>query len=95
LYGLVYMNTVATFPRAIFIVSIAIASISFTLLAFVRLPNERRDLARSREGDDDVEEGAEIEVARDGLEREETLVDISLGQGEGTVFPKSPAERSS
>ncbi|KAG5643210.1 hypothetical protein DXG03_001328 [Asterophora parasitica] len=41
-YGLVYMKTVATFPRAIFILSMVTVILSVALLAFVRLPNEGR-----------------------------------------------------
>ncbi|KAF8236196.1 hypothetical protein L208DRAFT_1252513 [Tricholoma matsutake] len=78
MYGLVYMKTVATFPRTIFIVSLLMVSISFVLLAFVRLPKEHCnrtfDLATSR--DDDIEEEAEDELDGSRLGREETLVDI-------------------
>ncbi|TFK36324.1 major facilitator superfamily domain-containing protein [Crucibulum laeve] len=38
LYGLVYARTVATFPRAIFFVSVGTITASFILLTFVRLP---------------------------------------------------------
>lgn len=71
LYGLIYMKTVATFPQSIFIMSMVMVTISFTLMAFVRLPKERRafDLARSRDNDD-VEE-AEPEIVQG--EREETI----------------------
>ncbi|KAG6829195.1 hypothetical protein H0H92_005396 [Tricholoma furcatifolium] len=40
LYALVYMKTVATFPRAIFFLSMAIITSSFTLLMFLRLPGK-------------------------------------------------------
>ncbi|KAJ3851635.1 major facilitator superfamily domain-containing protein [Lentinula lateritia] len=38
MYGLVYMKTVAVFPRTIFFVSVASTFISFVFLSFVRLP---------------------------------------------------------
>lgn len=38
MYGLVYMKTVAVFPRTIFFVSLASTFISFVFLSFVRLP---------------------------------------------------------
>jgi hypothetical protein len=96
MYGLVYMNTVATFPRAIFAVSIAMVTIAFMLLAFVKLPKERRDRGRSRD-DDDVEEDAEPEVVGGVLGQEELLVDAGdSGNGEGTVLAtRSPFGRSS
>jgi len=37
LFGIVYMATVATFPRAIFVVGAAVHFCAFILLAFVRL----------------------------------------------------------
>ncbi|RDB23050.1 putative membrane protein C14C4.07 [Hypsizygus marmoreus] len=40
LYGLVYMETVASTPRAIFFVSMITIALSFTLLTLVRLPKE-------------------------------------------------------
>ncbi|KAG6908765.1 hypothetical protein DXG01_003377 [Tephrocybe rancida] len=51
MYSLVYMKTVATFPRAIFILSTVTCMSSFGLLAFVRLP--RRD---HKPATDDIEE---------------------------------------
>ncbi|KAF8643895.1 hypothetical protein AX16_008911 [Volvariella volvacea WC 439] len=40
MYALVYMRTVATFPRTIFFVSVLSVAVSFVLLAFIRLPPE-------------------------------------------------------
>ena len=40
LFGIVYMATVATFPKAIFVVGAAVLFCAFTLLAFVRLPRD-------------------------------------------------------
>jgi hypothetical protein len=79
------MNTVATFPRAIFVTSMAIVSISVVLLAFVRLPKEHRGRAfgptRNHSSDGDVEDRpeADVEVVGARLGREETLVDIGGG----------------
>ena len=97
MYGVVYTNTVATFPRAIFIMSMTIVAVSFVLLTFVRLPKDRRDhsfvLARSH--GDDVEEDAESELVGGVLGQEETLVDTgTLGNRDGNVPPKSPPGRS-
>lgn len=41
LYGLVYMKTVATFPRAIFAITVASVVLSFFLFSLVRLPKDR------------------------------------------------------
>jgi hypothetical protein len=64
MYGLVYMKTVATFPRTIFFVSVIVVTISLTLLAFVRLPEEEEarsgSVSPSSSGmGDDVEEVAD------------------------------------
>ncbi|KAJ7510054.1 major facilitator superfamily domain-containing protein [Mycena galericulata] len=40
LYGIVYVKTVATFPKAIFFVSVASVVISLTCLSLVRLPTD-------------------------------------------------------
>ncbi|KAJ4487747.1 major facilitator superfamily domain-containing protein [Lentinula aciculospora] len=45
MYGLVYMKTVAVFPRTIFFVSVGSTVISFMFLSFVRLP--RNSVGRS------------------------------------------------
>ncbi|KDR73680.1 hypothetical protein GALMADRAFT_251460 [Galerina marginata CBS 339.88] len=47
LYGLVYMKTVATFPRTIFFVSVASVAVSFVLLSLVRLPKESNNRRES------------------------------------------------
>jgi len=40
LYGIVYMATVTTFPRAIFVVGAAVHFCAFILLAPIRLPSD-------------------------------------------------------
>jgi len=40
LFGIVYMATVTTFPRAIFVVGAAVHFCAFIMLAFVRLPSD-------------------------------------------------------
>jgi len=40
LFGIVYMTTVTTFPRAIFVVGAAVHFCAFIALAFVRLPSD-------------------------------------------------------
>jgi hypothetical protein len=75
MYGLIYMETVATFPRMIYVVSLVAVVVSFTLLAFVRLPIERpSDPIGS--SDLDVEEDAAFEVVAGGLGQEFTPVDV-------------------
>ena len=100
IYGLVYTKTVVIFPRAIFTMSMAIVAVSFVLLAFVRLPKDRRNhafvLARSRGDSDDVEEEAESELVGGVLGQEETLVDTgNLVNRGGAVLLKSPPGHSS
>lgn len=72
LYGLVYMKTVATFPRAIFFVSVGTIAISFVLLSFVRLPKDDRESLST-----DVEE-----TESSALAQEATLVDVSEAEEE-------------
>ncbi|KAF9053131.1 major facilitator superfamily domain-containing protein [Panaeolus papilionaceus] len=50
LYGVVYAKTVATYPRAIFFVSVASLIVSFVILALVRIPKDPIQ-PQSREGD--------------------------------------------
>lgn len=45
LYGLTYMNTVRTFPAAIFFVTSASITLAFALLALVRIPPEAASAA--------------------------------------------------
>lgn len=40
IYGVVYIKTVAIFPRMVFFVSVAAISISYCLLSFVRIPKD-------------------------------------------------------
>ncbi|KAK7054689.1 hypothetical protein VNI00_003152 [Paramarasmius palmivorus] len=67
MYGLIYMNTVATYPRTIFFVSVASVLISFIILAFVRLPAGTKPGTLS-----DVEEQL---LPEGSTAREDTLVD--------------------
>ncbi|KAJ7444922.1 major facilitator superfamily domain-containing protein [Mycena latifolia] len=66
IYGLVYIKTVATFPRAIFIVSVTSVIISFICLSLVRLPSDIRT---------DPEEASHIP---DHGVRDATLVDVEV-----------------
>jgi hypothetical protein len=67
MYGLIYMNTVATYPRTIFFVSVASVFISFVILTFVRLPAGTKPGPLS-----DVEEQL---LPEGSMAREDTLVD--------------------
>ncbi|KAG7092716.1 hypothetical protein E1B28_009046 [Marasmius oreades] len=71
MYGVIYMKTVATFPRTIFVVSAAFAAFSFFTLAFVRLPGVEKSLRDPSE--DDVEQQF-AEGSSHGTDR--TLVDV-------------------
>ncbi|KAG6902244.1 hypothetical protein C0995_002616 [Termitomyces sp. Mi166 len=51
MYGLVYTKTVATFPRAIFILSMTSITCSFALLTFVRLPRKDVRVSSDVEGE--------------------------------------------
>jgi hypothetical protein len=74
MYGLIYTNTVATFPRTIFAVSLMVVSCSFTLLAFVRLPKDTHG--------EDVDVEGDGESASEVLQGRETLVEV--GDSENT-----------
>jgi hypothetical protein len=64
LFGFVYYKTVATFPRAIFVLTVVLMIISLILLALVHPPTS----------EDDVE-GA-VPVIRVTITREDTLIQI-------------------
>ena len=70
-YGLVYMKTVATYPRTIFWVSVATVTTSFILINFVRLPSERE---YRQENMTDLEERDPL-LPQTSHGQEDTLVD--------------------
>ncbi|KAJ7120490.1 major facilitator superfamily domain-containing protein [Mycena crocata] len=70
-YGLVYIKTVATFPRAIFFVSIASVVIALACLSLVRLPTELHT---------DPEE--EVSHIPEHAARDATLVDVEESEGD-------------
>ncbi|KAI1794596.1 major facilitator superfamily domain-containing protein [Ganoderma leucocontextum] len=71
-YGLTYMKTVGTFPKAIFVLGGGAVTTSFLLLQLVRLP---KDAAVGRSAEDvDLEERLLAEPPIPGIEREDTLV---------------------
>jgi len=75
LYGFVYMKTVATFPKAIFFVSVIASIFSSVLLACVRLP--RMSLTKITSGDfwgGSENPDAEPQMT-DGRSRDATLVE--------------------
>nr|VWO98059.1 Calcium dependent mitochondrial carrier protein [Ganoderma boninense] len=71
-YGLTYMSTVRTFPKAIFIMGCGAVTTSFLLLQLVRLPKEA-PVVRSAE-DVDLEDRLVAEPGGFAVEREDTLV---------------------
>ncbi|KDR73681.1 hypothetical protein GALMADRAFT_251462 [Galerina marginata CBS 339.88] len=86
LYGLVYMKTVATYPRTIFFVTVATVVVSFFLLSFVRLPKESD---YRRESLADLEE-PELEVDATHLQ-ESTLVDTRVDTSDAAGARKRQA----
>ena len=76
------MGTAATFPKAIFCVSAAMFTLSFTLFSCIRLRDPAAPTA-------DVEEAALPAPApvHPALEREDTLVDVSVPAGPKAVSP--------
>lgn len=72
MYGLTYMNTVSTYPKAIFIMGCGAVTTSFLLLQLVRLP---KDVTVVRSAEDvDLEDRLVAEPGVLGVEREDTLV---------------------
>ncbi|KAJ6497032.1 major facilitator superfamily domain-containing protein [Mycena vitilis] len=71
IYGLVYVKTVATFPKAIFFVSVASVIISFICLSLVRLPTDIRT---------DAEEVSHIPAHSNA-----TLVDADISASAGDL----------
>ncbi|OBZ69347.1 hypothetical protein A0H81_10787 [Grifola frondosa] len=67
LFGVTYAKTVATFPKAIFLLAATVVSLSFVFLALVRLPKDTGDL-----------EGQVVDESTPLLGREETLVEEDL-----------------
>ncbi|KDQ61041.1 hypothetical protein JAAARDRAFT_32037 [Jaapia argillacea MUCL 33604] len=56
IFGLVYMKTVATFPKAIFFMSAGVVVFAFVLFSLIRLPKESED-GRFLEGEEEGGEG--------------------------------------
>ncbi|KAJ7724442.1 MFS general substrate transporter [Mycena maculata] len=69
IYGTIYMKTVATFPQAIFFVSVACVVISLTCLSLVRLPTDVQT---------DVED---VSYIPDHGSRDATVVDLDPSGG--------------
>ncbi|THU77812.1 MFS general substrate transporter [Dendrothele bispora CBS 962.96] len=72
IYGLVYMKTVATFPRTIFFVSVTSVFLSLVFISLVRLPD-------ANVSPPDAE--ADIDTNRSRHVLEDTLVDVGDGEG--------------
>ncbi|KAH9952018.1 MFS general substrate transporter [Amylocystis lapponica] len=68
LYGMTYLNTVSTFPSALFVVSAGTFGLSLALLACIRLQDPSEDVSL------DVEDS--VAAAVPPLQREDTLVDV-------------------
>jgi len=86
IYGVVFMNTAGTYPRTIFFVSAGAMVVGFTLLCFVRLPNNTT-----------LPPGEALDVennAQTGVEREDTLVNITDVDGESAAVPEGRKKAS-
>ncbi|KAF8077579.1 major facilitator superfamily domain-containing protein [Lyophyllum atratum] len=97
MYGFVYMKTVATFPRAIFILSMVTIIISSMLMSFVRLPKDVQSGTPGSDSDVLVLPDDADEEIRIGSERGEDLFidsqdDAKSGKGSQ---PSSSSVRSS
>jgi len=87
IFGLMYMKTVATFPRAIFFVSVGAITISSVLLSFVRLPKHAHET---------VEVDVEYQESNEQtLGRQVTLVDIDVDEGEERGRKRRPTPLTS
>lgn len=66
IYGVVYLRTVATFPKAVFFVSAGNLALAIVLLSCIRL------LPASQGDEESVEAAVDVSAVR----REETLADV-------------------
>jgi len=68
-YGMIYMNTVATFPKAMFYVTVAMFSLACVVLSLIQL-RDPADVVS-------IVEEQPTSVPRPDMEREDTLVDVT------------------
>lgn len=76
IFGFTYVRTVATYPRAIFFLSVAAVFSAFILLGFVRIPKHVRV---------DEEDGVPFEAS--SMSRDATLIGGDGAEGDS---PKKP-----
>jgi len=86
MYGFVYMKTVATFPRAIFFLSMVTITISSMLMSFVRLPKDGQSGIPGSDSNVLILSDDADEETRIGSERRENLLidgqdDAKSGKG--------------
>jgi hypothetical protein len=79
LFGFVYYKTVATSPRAIFLLTAVFMMVSLILLALVRAPSAGEDDAEGARSNDETE-APEIQIL---ITREDTLVHIDDDEESG------------
>lgn len=66
IYGIVYVNTVAIYPRMVFFVSVAALSTSYCLLSLVRLPKDNEYHRQSLADLEEPESNEESSTSRAG-----------------------------
>ena len=81
LFALVYMNTVATFPSAIFFVAVGLVAFACILLTFVRIPDHKNSVGTPSPASEDEESRSAYADSRStspmpDLGREVTLVEL-------------------
>ncbi|KAI5899598.1 MFS general substrate transporter [Schizophyllum commune H4-8] len=81
LFALVYMNTVATFPSAIFFVAVGLVAFACILLIFVRIPDHKNSVGTPSPASEDEESRSAYADSRStspmpDLGREVTLVEL-------------------
>ncbi|KAF4576704.1 hypothetical protein EYR36_004683 [Pleurotus pulmonarius] len=78
IFGFTYVRTVATYPRAIFFLSVAAVFSAFVLLGFVRIPKHVR-----------IDEEDAVPFESSSMSRDATLIGGDGGEGDGQ-YPKKP-----
>ncbi|KAJ8699968.1 hypothetical protein PTI98_003040 [Pleurotus ostreatus] len=78
IFGFTYVRTVATYPRAIFFLSVAAVFSAFVLLGFVRIPKHVR-----------VDEEDAVPFESSSMSRDATLIGGDDAEGNGQ-YPKKP-----
>ena len=78
LFGVTYMKTVATFPKAIFFLSATVIALALVFLSFVRI-----DQFSPQDDQEAQTQDNRTNASSTRLEREETLVDLTDARKKG------------